>query len=102
MGIYILAITVAALLQLSTVYFLRDNFLRHFIFAIPAILIFQFLFLWSYSTAPKFIIIWFITAALTSTLALIISYFVFKEQITVWNALGILLIFSGLYFLHIK
>ena len=102
MVIYVLAITAAALLQLSTVYYLRDNFFRHFVFAIPVILIFQFLFLWSYSTAPKFIVIWFVTAALTSTVALLISYFVFKEQITVWNALGIFLIFVGLYFLHIK
>ena len=82
MFIYILIITIAALLQIGTIYFLRADFSRSFLYAVPFILAYQFLFLWSYSNAPKFIVIWFIATALTNSLAFLIGYFLWHEQIS--------------------
>ncbi len=99
--IYIFAIIVAALLQIGTIYFLRGNFLNDFIYAIPLILIFQFLFLWSYATAPRFIVIWFIATAVTNSLAFLIGYLSWHEQISFWNITGIVLIIAGVVFLQV-
>ena len=102
MSIYIVAVIIASFLQIGTVYFLRGNFIKSFLFTIPFILLYQFLFLWSYSNAPKFTIIWFITAALTSSLAFAVGYFLWKEQISVWNLVGIILVVVGIFFLRLK
>ena len=102
MFIYVVAVTLAAFIQIWTIYFLRGNFLKTFLFAVPLILIFQFLFLWSYSNAPKFITIWFLTTALTNSLAFLTGYFLWKEQTSVWNLVGIALIVLGVFFLRIK
>jgi|SRR3989344_6027055 len=102
MLIYILAIITGGLLQIGTVYFLRGDFFRNFFISIPVILGYQFLFLWSYSTAPKFITIWFTAAALTSLLGFLVSYFVWKEQVSLWNFVGISLIVLGMFFLKFK
>ena len=102
MLVYILAIITAAFLQIGTVYLLRCNFIKNFVLTIPLILIYQFLFLWSYSNAPKFTIIWFVTAALTSILAFGIGYFVWKEQVSGWNLAGIVFVLVGMALLRIK
>jgi multidrug transporter EmrE-like cation transporter len=102
MSIYIIAITIAALVQIGTIYFLRADFSRSFLYAIPFILAYQFLFLWSYSNAPKFIIIWFLTTALTNSLAFLVGYFLWHEQISAWNMAGIALIVGGIVLLQVK
>ncbi len=102
MAIYILAVIVAAFIQIGTIYFLRGNFSSGFPYAIPFIIGSQFLFLWSYSNAPKFTVIWFVTAAVTSGLAFITGYFLWQEQLTLWHILGILLIVAGIILLQIK
>jgi len=102
MLIYIIAIVVAAFLQIGVIYFLRANFFSSFLYAAPLILTYQFLFLWSYAKSPKFIIIWFITTALTNSLAFLVGYFLWHEQISAWNIAGIIMIFAGIIFLQIK
>lgn len=102
MFLYILAITVAAVLQIATVYFLRANFISSFLYAVPCIVAYQFLFLWSYSKSPNFIVIWFITTALTNVLAFLVGYFLYQEQVSLWNVFGIVLILLGVVFLNLK
>ncbi len=102
MAIYILVVSLAAIIQIGTIYFLRANFLGTFLYAVPFILAYQFLFLWSYSNAPKFIIIWFITTALTNSLAFLLGYFLWHEQVSILNIIGIVLIIAGVVFLQIK
>ena len=102
MAIYILVASIDAILQIGTIYFLRANFLGSFVYAIPFILAYQFLFLWGYSNAPKFIIIWFITTALTNSLAFLLGYFLWHEQVSLLNIAGIVLIIVGVVFLQIK
>ena len=75
MSLYILTAIAAALIQIGLVYFLRGNFAQGFPYAIPFILLSQFLFLWIYANAPKFTIILFTTTALTSGLAFVVGYF---------------------------
>jgi multidrug transporter EmrE-like cation transporter len=102
MLIYIFAGIIAALLQIGTIYFLRTNFWGSFLYAIPFILAYQFLFLWSYAKSPKFIVIWFITTALTNSLAFLVGYFLWNEKVSSWNIAGIILILVGIVFLQIK
>ena len=64
--------------------------------------IFQFLFLWSYANAPKFIVVWFIATALTNTLALLAGYLFWNEHVSLLNAAGIVLILTGVVFIAIK
>ena len=102
MSIYIGAITIAAFIQIGTIFLLRENILKSLIYATPLILMFQFLFLWSYSNAPKFIIIWFITTALTNSLAFLTGYLVWKEHLSPWNLVGIALIMVGVVLLRLE
>lgn len=102
MAIYLLVAGIASLLQIGTIYCLRANFLGSFIYAIPFILAYQFLFLWGYSEAPKFIVIWFITTALTNSLAFLLGYFLWHEQVSSLNIVGIVLIILGVACLQIK
>jgi multidrug transporter EmrE-like cation transporter len=102
MTIYILVVSLAAIIQIGTIYFLRMNFGGSFLYAIPLILAYQFLFLWSYSHAPKFIIIWFITTALTNSLAFVLGYFLWHEQVSFLNIAGVVLIIVGIVFLQLK
>lgn len=102
MGSYILAVTVAAVIQILTIYLLRENIIKSLFYAIPLIIIFQLLFLWSYTNAPKFIIIWFITAAITSSLSFVAGYFLWKEQVSITQLIGIALIVMGIFLLRIK
>lgn len=99
---YTIAIITGGFLQIGTVYFLRGDFFRNFFISIPVILVYQFLFLWSYSTAPKFITIWFTAAALTSLLGFLVGYFLWKEQVSLFNFIGIVLIILGMVFLKLK
>ena len=102
MSIYIGAITIAAFFQIGTIYFLRGDFFKSLIYALPIILIYQILFLWSYSNAPKFLTIWFIATALTNSLAFLAGYFLWKEQVSVYNIMGIVLIVAGIVLLKLK
>jgi multidrug transporter EmrE-like cation transporter len=101
MAIYILAVSAAAMLQIGTVYFLRANALT-FLYAIPFILVYQFLFLWSYSNSPKFITIWFIATALTNGLAFLVGYYLWHEHVSLLNIVGVVLIVVGIVFLNLK
>ncbi len=102
MYIYISAVTIAAFLQIGTIYLLREDILKSILYAIPLILIYQLLFLWSYSSAPKFITIWFITTVLTNGLAFLVGYFIWKEHVSIWNLIGVALIIAGIIFLRLK
>lgn len=99
---YIFAITAAAFIQIGTIYFLRANFLGSFLYAIPFILVSQFLFLWSYSKSPNFIAIWFITTAFTNTLAFLVGYFLYQEQVSLLNILGVVFVMAGIVLLNFK
>lgn len=102
MFVYISAITVAAFLQIGTIYLLRENILKSIAYAIPMILVYQLLFLWSYSSAPRFIIIWFLTTALTNSLAFLAGYFFWKEHVSIYNIAGIAFIIAGVMLLRLK
>lgn len=102
MSIYILTATIAAIFQIGTIYFLRANFWGSFLYATPFILAYQFLFLWGYANAPKFIIIWFITTALTNGLAFLLGYFLWHEQVSLLNISGMALIVAGVILLQMK
>jgi len=102
MSVYIVAVTIAAFLQIGTIYLLRENILKSLAYAIPMILVYQILFLWSYSNAPKFTVIWFITTALTNSLAFLVGYLIWKEQVSVYNIIGIALIIAGVALLKFK
>ena len=52
--------------------------------------------------APKFIVIWFITTALTSSLAFLAGYFFWKEHISIYNIIGIAFIMVGVALLRLK
>ena len=102
MVIYIFAVISAGLLQIGTIYFLRGNFFGNFLYTIPFILLYQFLFLWSYEKAPNFIVIWFITAALTGVLSFAMGYYLWHERVSLVNLIGIIFIIGGVAFLNIK
>ena len=102
MHIYILSVIAGALLQIATIYLLRGDFLRNFLYTIPLILIYQFLFLWSYSKAPKFIVIWFVTTAITNGLAFLVGYYAWQEQVSLWNLAGIAFVIVGVVLLNLK
>ncbi|KKR48130.1 MAG: hypothetical protein UT84_C0048G0005 [Candidatus Curtissbacteria bacterium GW2011_GWA1_40_16] len=102
MTLYLFAITSAAFIQIATIYFLRANFLGSFLYAVPFILVSQFLFLWSYSKSPNFIVIWFVTTALTNTLAFLVGYFLYQEQVSLLNILGIAFVMAGIVLLNFK
>lgn len=102
MSLYILSVTIAAFLQIGTIYFLRASFLGSFLYAVPFILAYQFLFLWSYSKAPNFIVIWFVTTALTNTLAFLVGYLLYQEHVSIWNLFGVSFVLVGIILLNIK
>lgn len=102
MIIYVIAVTVAAIIQIGTIYLLRENILKSLIYAVPMILVYQALFLWSYSNAPKFVVIWFIATALTGSLAFFAGCFLWKEQVSTYNFFGVLLIVAGVILLRYK
>lgn len=102
MTIYILAITSAAVLQIGTIYFLRGDFFGNLLYTVPFVLLYQFLFLWSYAKAPNFIVIWFITTALTGILSFIAGYYLWHERMSLLNLTGIVLIIGGVILLNLK
>jgi multidrug transporter EmrE-like cation transporter len=102
MIIYVFAIISAALLQIGTIYVLRHDFLGRFLYAVPFIVLYQFLFLWSYSKAPNFIGIWFIATAVTNVLAFAIGYFLWHEHASALNIAGIVSIIGGVILLNLK
>ena len=99
MSMYILFAVLASLIQIATIYLMRVDILKSFLFAIPFILIHQYLFLYNYTKAPNFIVIWFITVAVTSLSSLVVGHFVFKDILTTYQLVGVILIISGLVLL---
>ncbi len=95
MWVYILFAFLAGAIQIATVYALRVGFLKSFLFAIPFILLHQYLFLFNYTKAPNFIVIWFLTTAITTTLSFLVGHFIFKDVLTAYQIIGILLILAG-------
>ena len=102
MPIFVLGVVLGALLQIGTIYLLKQEILKSYIYAVPLILGYQFLFLWAYTKAPNFLLIWFITTALTNSLAFILGYFLYHNHISLWGLVGITLILTGIVFLQIK
>jgi len=100
MFIYILLVSIAALIQIATIYLLRQQILQSLLWAIPLIIVCQLLFLYSYSKAPKFLLIWFITTAITNSLAFLVGYFVWKEQVSWYNLVGVGIILLGIFLLR--
>ncbi|HXS15194.1 MAG TPA: hypothetical protein VN711_03635 [Candidatus Saccharimonadales bacterium] len=101
MFVYIIASTIGAFIQIGTIYLLKEDILKSFLYAIPLILAYQFLFLWSYTKTPNFLFIWFITTALTNSLAFVLGYFLYHNHLSLWGFLGIVLILAGVIFLQI-
>jgi multidrug transporter EmrE-like cation transporter len=99
MLLYIMLAVLAGIVQIGVIYGLRVGFLKSFIFAIPFILLHQYLFLYNYTKAPNFIIIWFITAAITSGLGFLIGQLVFKDVLTTYQVIGIICIVAGMIFM---
>lgn len=90
----------AGIVQIATVYALRVGFLKSFLWAIPFVLLHQYLFIFNYTKAPNFIIIWFVTAGITSALSILIGYYFFKDILTIYQIVGVVLILIGMAFLR--
>lgn len=99
MFLYISLAIVAAVVQIVTIYSLRVGILKSFLWAIPFVLLHQYLFLYNYTKAPNFIIIWFITAGITSLLSLLVGYWFFKDVLSAYQVVGIVLVVAGMVFL---
>lgn len=99
MLLYIFLAIVAGVIQIGVIYGLKIGFLKSFLFAIPFILLHQYLFLYNYIKAPNFIIIWFITAGITSMLGFLIGQFIFKDILTIYQVIGVILIVAGMVFM---
>lgn len=102
MAIYIIMVVAASFIQIGTIYLLRENIVKNLAYAIPLVVVYQLLFLWSYSNAPKFIVIWFIATSATSILAFLASLFLWKEHVSIYNIVGIAVIFVGIGLLRLK
>jgi multidrug transporter EmrE-like cation transporter len=102
MTFYIFLVILAAALQAGIVYFLRNSFVESFVYTMPFILISQGLFLYSYANAPNFLIMWFVTTAITNILALCVGYFLLHERLHGANLIGLVLIIIGIVLLKIK
>ena len=96
MASYILLAIIAGLVQIAVIYGLRVGLLKSFLFAIPFILLHQYLFLYNYTKAPNLIVIWFITAGITSLLSFLVGQFVFKDILTIYQATGVICIVVGM------
>ncbi len=101
MAYYILLALIAAVVQIASVYLLRVGILTSFMWALPFILIHQYLFLYNYTQAPNFTLIWFITTAITSILSFLLGYVVLKEPVSSYQLAGIALIVIGVIFLRL-
>jgi len=99
MPLYILLIIIAGIIQIGVFYALKIGALKSFLFAIPFILLHQYLFLYSYIKAPNFIIIWFLGAAVVSILSFLLGYLILKETLTVYQVIGIVCILAGMAFM---
>jgi len=102
MIIYIFTLIAAALLQIGTIYVLRHDFLGRFLYAVPFIVLYQFLFLWCYSKAPSFITIWFVATVVTNLAAFAVGFFVWHEHVSLANLAGIASIIGGVMLLSLK
>ena len=100
MILYVFLAIIAAVIQIATVYFMRVGIIKSFLWAIPFVLLHQYLFLYNYTKAPNFIVIWFVTVAVTSSLSFIIGYWFFKDVLSTYQIFGILLILAGVVLLR--
>lgn len=101
MFIYIVFAILAALIQIATIYSLRVGLLKSFLFAIPFILLHQYLFTYNYIKAPNFTIIWFISTAIAATLSFLAGQIFFKDILNVYQVVGIVFVLVGLVLMRI-
>jgi multidrug transporter EmrE-like cation transporter len=99
MALYALLAILAGAIQVATIYLLRVGIFNSFLFAIPFVLIHQYLFLYNYTKAPNFLLVWFLTTAITNLLSIIIGYFFFKDILSPFQIAGVLMILTGVVFL---
>ena len=99
--LYLSYAILGGIIQLSVIWAMRSMGWP-FIWAIPAILAHQYLFITAYSKAPNFVIQWFLTAAITGFASFILGWIVFGDKLSWINAVGMLLIFVGLGMLRFK
>lgn len=99
MFLYTCLAVLAGAVQIATIYFLRVGILTSFIFAAPFVLIHQYLFLYNYTKAPNFLLIWFLTTAITNILSIIVGYFFFKNTLTPLQITGVFSILVGVILL---
>ena len=99
MFLYVLFAVVAGIAQITIIYGLKIGFFKSFLFAVPLILLSQYLFLYNYTKAPNFILIWFLTTAITTSLGFLLGHFVFKDVLTTYQIIGIVCIVAGMIFM---
>jgi hypothetical protein len=100
MVLYICLAVLAGIIQIGVIYGLKVGLLKSFLFAVPFILLHQYLFLNNYTKAPNFIVIWFITGAITNILSLLLGHFIFKDVLTIYQIIGVILIVAGIIFMR--
>lgn len=93
--LYFLYALVGGIVQAAAVFLMRSRGWP-FPYTIPLVLVHQFLFTTAYTKAPNFILQWFLTAALTAGLSLVMGILVFGDRFSLVNAAGALLVFVGL------
>ncbi|MBT7443412.1 MAG: hypothetical protein HN790_05535 [Methylococcales bacterium] len=101
MFIYILFAAVAGAAQIGTLYLLKENIIPNHFYATPLILFSQYLFIYAYTNSPSFLTIWFVTTALTSSMAFLSGYFIWGETVNSVNVIGIFSIFLGMSLLRV-
>ncbi len=101
-AMFILTALFGSIVQILTIFLLRENIIKSIFWATPLILLHQYLFLFGYSKAPKFIVIWFITAGLTNGLAFVAGYWIWKENVSWINLFGIFCIMTGISLLKVS
>lgn len=93
---YILLAIIAAIVQIATIWALKVGFLKSFLFAIPFILLHQYMFTLNYTKAPNFLLIWFVTTGITALLSFLFGYLIFKNTLTIFQIAGAICILAGL------
>jgi multidrug transporter EmrE-like cation transporter len=84
----------AGILQAVAIWLMRSKGLA-FWQVVPLVLAHQSLFMPAYSGAPNFIGQWYLTMAVTAGLSLALGLFVFKDPVSLSNAVGLCLVLAG-------
>lgn len=99
MILFIFLTIVAGIVQAGVIYALKVGFLKSLIFAAPFILLHQYIFIYNYLHAPNFIVMWFLTAAITAALSFLVGYFFFNDTLSIYQVIGIIFIIAGMVFM---